>query len=195
MTSSAVEENRKLAAWDKTIGLAYFYYAFNNGASQEPFNVLGSLPATLSQGKPELLLGLEPQFRTSKQSSSTDGPELEDIEDQLRLYSQELSKVYFLVDTLNGSKHYQAVINSLARLFEKSGTKVYIMLTSTDEDIDQDLERFPSVVRVRMARRTVLRDIEAFVEASLVNITSSRRLKSSTKAEIRTILIAGSNGM
>lgn len=60
MMSSTVEEIRKFAAWDKTIGLAYFYCAFNDEASQGPVNVLGSLLATLSQSKLELLLSLEP---------------------------------------------------------------------------------------------------------------------------------------
>lgn len=101
----------------------------------------------------------------------------------------------FLVDALNESKNYQAVITSLARLFEKSIINVYIMLTSIDEFIDEDLERFPSDVRVRMAKRAVLRDIEAFVKASLANITSLRRLKPSIKAGIRTTLIFGAHGM
>ena len=72
-----------------------------------------------------------------------------------------------MVDALNESKNYQAVIASLARLFGKATNNVYIMLTSIDEVIDADLERFPEVIRVRMAKRGIMRDIEALVEASL----------------------------
>ncbi len=55
----------------------------------------------------------------------------------------------FLIDALNESKNYQAVITSLARLFEKSTIHVYIMLTSIDEFIDEDLERFPIKAGIR----------------------------------------------
>ena len=195
VTSSAVEDIKSLSARDETIGLAFFYCAFNDAASQEPANILGSLLADLSRSKPDLLLEFEPEFRQSKQSKSGNGPKLEDIENQLRQAFQRFSKVYLLVDALNESKNYQAVTNSLTRLFEKPTNNVYIMLTSIDDVIDEDLERFPKVIRVHMAKRAIMRDIEAFVEASLQNITSLCRLKSPIKEEIRTTLIFGSQGM
>lgn len=195
MTSSAVEEIRSLVSKDEKIGFAYFYCSFNDAASQEPINILGSLLATLSLSEPKFLLGFKHQFRESKQSNSRDGPKLEDIENHLRRCFQGFSKVYLLVDALNESKHYQAVITSLARLFEKSTSNVYIMLTTIDEVINEDLKRFPTVIRVPMAKRAIMRDIEAFVEASLRNITNLRRLKASIKEEIRTTLITRSHGM
>ena len=195
MTSSAIEDIRSLVSQDETIGMTFFYCAFNDAASQEPVNILGSLLADLSRSKPGLLLDFEPEFRQSKQSKSANGPKLEDIEDQLRRSFRGFSKVYILVDAVNESKNYQAVISSLARLFEKATNNVYIMLTSIDDVIDEDLKRFPEIVKVRMARHAIMRDIEAFVEASLQNITNLRRLKSSIKNEILTTLITGSQGM
>ncbi len=87
------------------------------------------------------------------------------------------------------------MINSLARLFGKSTNNVYLMLTSIDEVIDVNLKRFPSVAKIRMAKRAIKRDIEAFVEASLQDVTNLRRLTSPIKEEIRTTLITGSQGM
>lgn len=66
MTSSAVEKTRKIALQDVSVGLAYFYCAFNNVASQEPANILGSLLVSLCHTKPHLLFDFEPQFRQSK---------------------------------------------------------------------------------------------------------------------------------
>ncbi len=103
MTSFAVEEIRSLVSQDETLGLAYFFCAFNDAASQEPVNILGSLLATLSHGEPELLLGFESQCRQLKQSHSRDGPKLEDIEDRLRQCFRGFSNIYLFVDALNES--------------------------------------------------------------------------------------------
>ena len=84
MTSSAVEDIRSLVSQDETIGLAFFYCAFNDAASQEPANILGSLLADLARSQPDLLPEFESESRKSKQSKSANGPKLEDIEGKLR---------------------------------------------------------------------------------------------------------------
>ena len=195
MMSSAIEELSKDVARDESIGLAYFYCAFNDVASQAPVNILGSLLASLSSKKPDILLDFEAIFRQSKQSSFRDGPKLEDIEEILKRSFHEFSKVYVLVDALNETKNCHAVINSLARLCGKPTDNIYIMLTSIDKAIDEDLKNFPAVIRIRMGNREIMRDIEAFVEASLQNVSNLRLLKPSIRAEIRTTLIDGSHGM
>ena len=66
MTSSAVEDIRSLVSQDETIGLAFFYFAFNDAASQEPANILGSLLADLARSQPDLLPEFESEFRKPK---------------------------------------------------------------------------------------------------------------------------------
>ena len=194
MMSSAVEQVNELASQDASIGLAYFYCAYNNAASQEPANILGSILVSLSRSKPELLLGFKSKFEKAKQNNSRDRPQLDDLEKHLGRCFESFSKVFLFIDALNESKYCKAVIGSLAR-FCQSANNVYVMLSRIDEVIDEDLEEFPAVVMVRMGEGIVTTDIKAFVEACLQNIPTLHRLKSELKNEIRTTLITRSQGM
>ena len=190
--SAAVEKT--LAFEDANIGVAYFYCAFNDAASQEPVNILGSLLISLRKNNSHLLLDFEPHFRQSKQGKSRAVPRLEDIEDGLRRCLRTFSKTYLFVDALNESRNKQAVIDSLARLFDAE-TNLYLMFTSIDKAVDESLDRFDNVQRVHIDKRAIMIDIEAYVDTSLRVVPELRRFKEPTRKKVRSTLIARSKGV
>jgi len=192
MMSAAVEKT--LAFEDANIGVAYFYCAFNDAASQEPANILGSFLVSLHKNNPHLLLDFKPQFLQSKQGNSRAAPRLEDIEDGVRRCLRTFSKTYLFVDALNESRNKQAVIDSLARLFDTEAN-LYLMLTSINEVMDESLDGFDDVQRVHMNKRAIMIDIEAYVDTSLRVIPELRRFKEPTKEEVRSTLITRSKGV
>ena len=69
------------------------------------------------------------------------------------------------------------------------------MLTSIDEVISASLTAFTDLRKVNMNKSAMRTDIEAFVDSSLETAPELRRLRSRTKDEVRTTLIARSNGV
>ena len=202
MTSAAIEQVTQKNSGSPDVGLAYFYCLFNDAASHEPINILGSIPASLAGYQPEILLALEPSFKEARKTNFQDRARLEEIETQLIKCIQGYSKVYIFVDAINESKYHDDVLKCLLRLVESS-EDLYIMITSTGYGTLQDeydavhksLKGNKETTRVYMDDRGIAEDIEAFVEASLQNLTNLRRLKDSLRDEIREALIPGSQGM
>lgn len=193
MVSAAVERLKELLTKDSNIGLAYFYCAFNDAASQKLIIVLGSLLASLSAQRPDLLLNFEEEYQQSKQGGGLERSKLRMTEEKLKECCRSFPRVYILVDALNETDETAEIVNSLATLFQ-STNNVSILLTNINDTKTEPLKQPLEVVRVYMDKYCITRDVTTFVETTLSNTSTFLCLDDSLKAEIRKVLISQSQG-
>ena len=190
LLSSAIKTAQLMEEADSQAVVAYFYCGFNEVASQDPDNMIGSFISQVSTVQPKILEGLELGFAIKER------PTLEDLEKRLVFQTARSSlKLLLFVDAVNECKKSDAMIECLLRLAE-SASDIRVLFTNTEEDpvITEltDLE-VPTATAFRMPAQGG--DIDLFIEAKMKEKKNLQRLPPEMREEIRIVLSRKADGM
>ena len=192
LLSSVIEQTLSLAVQNSKIGVAYFYCTFNDAASQEPLNILGSIVAQLARQQSSLLHDLESHFEKNKAKLAN--IMLGALEKILQSCLASFSRVYIFIDAINESSSRKEIVGSISRIASFS-EKVFVFLTSIEEILDSDRkESFRSTV-ITMRPGEISADVERVIDSSLQHRFNHLNLSSSLRKKIRTILVDQADGM
>ena len=187
LISSAIKAAQLVARDDPQTAVAYFYCSFNEAASQDSSNMVGSIISQVSTVCPNLLKGMKVD------SARSERPTLEDLEE--RLTSQTALKSLILVDAVNECKNVEPMIKTLLRLAE-SASDIRVLFTSTEEDpcITElaDLETPKALALTMSALNT---DIDIFIEAKIKEKRNLQLLPPEMREEVRNTLSSKADGM
>ena len=190
LISSAIKAAQLMEETDSQIAVAYFYCSFNEVASQDPDNMIGSIISQVSIDRPNILEGLEQGF------SRKERPTLEDLIKRLVFQTTRCSlKTLLFVDAVNECKKPEAMIECLLRLAE-SASDIRVLFTSTEEDpVITDLTdlEVPKATVFRMPAQGG--DIDLFIEAKVKEKRNLQRLPPELREEIKTVLSRKADGM
>jgi hypothetical protein len=192
-SSSTIEKMMSLKPQDPHTGVAYFYCSFNDSASQDPLNVLGSFAAQLYEAKPELWSYFNIQFqRTKKIPKRLD---LYELEVSLARQFQSFLRIFLFLDAPNESVHASTMLSSLRKLI-KNHQNVHLFVSSTPyNSLAQMICDFPRCVKVTTEPEIIRSDISNLVGANLRENPKLRALSTKLKDDIRMALIRDSDGM
>lgn len=189
LISGAIRSAQSMQRDDPQTANAYFYCSFDDAASQEPVNMIGSFIAQVSAVCPNMLEGLEVDFARAAR------PTLTDLEQRLSQTARSSSKMLLLIDAVNECKKVGPMIETLLRLAE-SVSDIRVLFTSTEEDPTimalTDLQP-PKATTVRMSALTA--DIDIFIEAKIKEKENLQRLPQEIKDEITEVLSRKADGM
>ena len=191
MFSAAIEHFKAKLAQEGD-AVAYFYCAFNDAASQEPANIVGSFIAQLVQQKADLQIAYETQFKSTKANGES-LPSSEMYEFFQRC-CKEFPRVFLFVDAINESIHKYAIIRCLRELRDRAAN-ISVFLTSTELVIDRETRARLHPMIVSMNEQRISLDVQVLVEASLQKYDNLFQLRQEIKDEIRFTLIQGAHGM
>lgn len=192
MVSSVIEHTASLAVQNSGIGVAYFYCTFNDAASQEPLNILGSIIAQLARKQPSLLHHLESLFEQNEAKFANFT--LSDLEKILQSCLASFDRVYIFIDAVNESGSAKNIIGSISRLARFSG-KVFVLLTSIEVIHDSaSKESFRSTV-ITLRPDDISAAVEIVIESSLRHRFNHLSINSALRKKIRTTLVGQADGM
>ncbi len=164
IVSSAIEYTTSLAVQSSKIGVAYFCCTFNDAASQEPLNILGSIIAQLARKQPSLLYDLE--SIEAKFANLTLG----DLEGLLKSYLAYFNRVYIFIDAVNESGSSKDIISSL------SSTVIAMRPDEISADmekvIDSSLQHRFNHLKLSSALRTKIRTTLVYQAHGMYDIES-----------------------
>ena len=190
LISGAVKAAQFMARDDSQIAVAYFYCSFDEAASQDPMNMIGSFISQISPICPNMLEGLEVGFARRER------PTLEDLEQRLMFQTgRSTLKTLLFVDALNECKKIEPMIEILLRL-AKSESVIRVLFTSTEED-----SSVTSLADLTPPKATTLRisalstDIDLYIEAKINEVRNLQRLPPEMREEIRFVLGRNAKGM
>ena len=190
LISSAIKAAQSMGRNNPQIAVAYFYCSFDEIASQDPVNMLGSFISQVSSLCPNILEGLDAGF------ARKDRPAVKDLEQSLTYQTVRSSlKTLLFVDAVNECKKSEPMIDSLLRL-AKDTSDVRVLFTSTDEDpLIEELTLLdpPKATSVRMSALSA--DIDMFIDAKIKEKKNLQRLPPEMREEIKDVLSRKSDGM
>ena len=192
LMSSAIKAAQSLEKRSPQIAVAYYYCSFNEAASQDPANMVGSFISQVSLTCPDLLEGLESGLARRER------PTIKDLEQRFELQSARSSvKILLLVDAVNECKQIGPMIDSLLRLV-KSASEVRVLFTNTVEDplittlAESTGLKYPKATVLRMPPMKI--DIDLFIEAKIGEKKNLQKLPRETREEIKGVLSSKANG-
>ena len=189
LISSAIKAAQLMERHDSQIAVAYFYCCFNEVASQDPENMVGSFISQVSTVRPNILEGLELGFARKER------PTLEDLEKRLAFQSARSSlKTLLFVDAVNECKKPDAIIECLLRLAE-STSDIRVFFTNIEEDpVITELTdlKVPKATAFRMTAQGG--DIDLFIEAKMTEKKNLQRLPPEMREDIRIVLSKKADG-
>lgn len=188
IVSSAIEYTTSLAVQSSKIGVAYFYCTFNDAASQEPLNILGSIIAQLARKQPSLLYDLE--SIEAKFANLTLG----DLEGLLKSYLAFFNQVYIFIDAVNESGSSKDIIGSISKI-SKHSENLFVFLSSIEETLDSRLKSSLSSTVIAMRPDEISADMEKVIDSSLQHRFNHLKLSSALRTKIRTTLVYQAHGM
>lgn len=178
---------------NRSIGMAFFFFAFNDERKQDATSMLRALVLQLSS---QLSTGHTFLLQLQESYRNTSPPE-EALMDCLRQLLRAFSDVYIVVDALDESprdKHREAVLRVLAELRSWPEPILHIMVSSQDQvDIRDALDAKVEEI-IRMRNTAIDSDIAAFVSW---NLRSNPRLRKweGCHARIETALTQQAQGV
>lgn len=192
LLSSAIQHTASLARSKNDFGLAYFYCTFNDAASQEPLNILGSIIAQLARKQPSVLRDLESFFKQNEARFAN--LTLSSLEEILHRCLGSFERVYIFIDAVNESSSSRDIIGFISRI-AKSWKQVFVFLTSIEEVLDSRLQASLPTTVIRMRSDEISSDVEKVVESSLQHRFDHLRLSNALKNKIRNTLVDQAHGM
>jgi hypothetical protein len=193
LSSTAIQFAFRHRRSDPHIGIAFFYFAFNDDSKQD---VSGMLRVLLLQLSNQLddgytdLASLHDRYR--------DGvPPVPVLMESLRRLIQKFQDVYVVVDALDESPRYERrerVLDALADFRNWSLRGLHILVTSRDEiDIREHLNPLPDE-DVTMKNTGIDKDIENFI-AGYLHQSRALRKWSAYHSRIKEALTVGAKGV
>ena len=190
LMSSAIRAAQTMGRHNPQIAAAYFYCSFDEVASQDPVNMVGSFLSQVSSICPNILEGLDVNFARKER------PAIEELEQHLTNRTARSSlKTLLFVDAVNECKNIEPMINTLLRLAQ-SASDIRVLFTSTEEDpLVTGLIRLkpPKAMSLRMSAFSA--DIDLFIDAKLKEKKNLQRLPSNKVKEIKFVLSSKADGM
>ena len=189
LMSSTIRAAQSLGRDSSQTAVAYFYCSFDEAASQDPINMVGSFLSQVSTVCPNILEGLEVGFTRRER------PNLEDLEQQLTYQTARRSlKTLLFVDAVNECKKIEPMIDTLLRL-AKSASDIRVLFTSTEEDpLITALTGLEPPKATILTMSAVSADIVLYIEAKLQEKKNLRRLPAETRERIKVMLIKKADG-
>ena len=189
LISSAIRAAQSMGRNNPQIAVAYFYCSFDEVASQDPVNMIGSFLSQVSIVFPNVLEGLDVKF------SRKERPTVQEIEQHLTNQTARSSlKILLFVDAVNECKKLEPMINTLLRLAQ-SESDIRVLFTSTEEDpLMTELTRLkpPKAMSLRMSALSA--DIDLFIDAKLKEKKNLQGLSSEKIEEIKLVLSSKAGG-
>ena len=190
LISSAIRAAQTMGRYNSQTAVAYFYCSFDEVASQDPVNMIGSFLSQVSTICPNILEGLDVNFARKER------PAVKDLEQQLTNQTARSSlKTLLFVDAVNECKQVDPMIKTLLRLAQ-SRSDIRVLFTSTEEDpLMTDLTRLkpPQATSLRMSALSA--DIDLFIDAKLKEKKNLQRLPLEKIEEIKLVLSSRAGGM
>jgi hypothetical protein len=197
LCSTAIQYTLRHSRSNPRIGIAYFFFTFNDDSKQDASAMLRALVLQLStqlKNNHALLSRLH-----SRYSNST--PPNQDLEDCMHQLVQAFEHVYIILDALDESprnKHRRGVLEALVTIQEWSEPGLHLLVTSREEtdirDVLRDeLHASPDEI-VSMKNASNDSDIASFISGHLKNALELRRWKR-YHDEIEKRLTARADGM
>ncbi|KAH7117475.1 hypothetical protein EDB81DRAFT_767262 [Dactylonectria macrodidyma] len=175
------------------IGIAFFFFTFNDESKQDASAMLRALVLQLSSQLDDNHTFLS-RLHDSYRNASPPDPALMDCLHQL---ARAFEDVYIVLDALDESprdKHREAMLQCLAELRAWSEPGLHLIVSSRDEvDIREELGALPEET-IKMKNDSVDRDIASFISEHLRN---NRRLRKWEEhhARIETALTTRAQGV
>ena len=189
LISSAIKAAQMTGRNNPQTAVAYFYCSFDEVASQNPVNMVGSFLSQVSTICPKILEGLDVNFTRKER------PAVNELEQRLTNQTARSSlKTLLFVDAVNECKHIDPMINTLLRLAQ-SESDVRVLFTSTEEDpLMTELTRLkpPKATSLRMSGLSA--DIDLFIDAKLKEKKNLQGLSSEKIEEIKLVLSSKAGG-
>ena len=187
LISSAIKAAQSVGRDDPQTAVAYFYCSFNEAASQNPSNMVGSIISQVSTVCPNLLKGLEVD------SARNERPMLEDLVE--RLTSETALKSLILIDAVNECKNVEPMIRTLLRL-AKSASDIRVLFTSTEEDPSiTELAGLEPPKALAFGMSALNTDIDIFIEAKIKEKRNLQLLPPEMREEVKKTLSSKADGM
>ena len=189
LVSSAIKAAQTMERNNPRIAVAYFYCSFDEVASQDPVNMVGSFLSQVSTICPKILEGLDVSFARKQR------PAIKELEQHLTNQTANSSlKTLLFVDAVNECKKIEPMINTLLRLAQ-SGSDIRILFTSTEEDpLVTELTGLkpPKATSLRMSALSA--DIDLFIDAKLKEKKNLQGLPLEKLEEIKLVLSSKAGG-
>ena len=190
LISSAIRTAQTLGRNNPQTAVAYFYCSFDEVASQDPVNMIGSFLSQVSTVCPNILEGLDVKF------SRKERPAVQELEQHLtNQIARSSLKTLLFVDAVNECKKIEPMMNTLLRLAQ-SASDIRVLFTSTEEDsLIMELTRLkpPRAMSLRMSALSA--DIDLYIDAKLKEKKNLQGLPSEKIEEIKLVLSSKASGM
>ena len=190
LISSAIRTAQTLGRNNPQTAVAYFYCSFDEVASQDPVNMIGSFLSQVSTVCPNILEGLDVKFFRKER------PAVQEIEQHLtNQIARSSLKTLLFVDAVNECKKIEPMMNTLLRLAQ-SASDIRVLFTSTEEDpLIMELTRLkpPKAMSLRMSALSA--DIDLYIDAKLKEKKNLQGLPSEKIEEIKLVLSSKASGM
>lgn len=191
-----MEEITSKHLFDECIGIAYFYFSFQNEITQMLSDILSILIKQLCRRKKELPMPLQALYRECSLNSKS--PTLLELQVQLRTIIGTFEEVFLVVDAVDECKedNRKQLLSYIVSLFGQCSGKLKIFVTSRPEsDIKRAFtsEKFQTV---KIWATKVSEDIASYVRHELVHRTHHHcDIDQDLREEIENTLVSGSGGM
>jgi len=180
LCSTAIQYTLRYRRSNPRVGIAFFFFTFNNDSKQDASAMLRALVLQLSSqlnNTHALLSRLHERYRNAT-------PPSRDLGDCLRQLVQAFDHVYIIMDALDESprdKHRRGVLEALEGIREWAEPGLHLLVTSRDETdirdvICNELHASPNEI-VSMKNASIDKDIASFISGSLKDRRDLRKLK------------------
>ncbi|KAH8204346.1 hypothetical protein TruAng_001509 [Truncatella angustata] len=165
LCSTAIQYTYRHRRSNPRIGIAFFFFKFNNESKQDASALLRAIVLQLStqSGTSTDLTRLRDGYRQA-------APPDDVLLDHLRRLISAFQDVYILIDALDESprdKHREAMLQLLVDIRAWEEPRLHLLVTSRDEvDIRNELDADPASI-IEMKNNEVDRDIAAFISQNL----------------------------
>jgi len=193
LTSTAIEYTFRHRRSNPRIGIAFFYFSFNDSSKQDVSGFLRAVLMQLSNQSNDTQISL-----THLHSSYKNGePPIPVLLECVRQAIQKFQDVFLIMDALDESSRYGArerVLETLADFRSWSLRGLHILVTSRDEiDIRENLAPSSSE-DISMKNNGVNQDIEDFIRGHLERDRAMQKW-STHRSQIQDVLTAKAGGL
>ncbi|KAL8989283.1 MAG: hypothetical protein Q9169_008392, partial [Polycauliona sp. 2 TL-2023] len=193
LCSTAIQAALRQRGSDRGIGIAFFYFTFNDDSKQDVSSMLRSLLLQLSN---QLEDG-HADLKRLQESHKTSIPPVPTLLAYFQRIMQRFRQVYILLDALDESPRTGLrvhVLDALETLQSYGMQQLHLFVTSRDELDIRDALDLPTAQQVKMQNAGIDQDITNYVTGQLSGDRRLRRL-SNYHDKIQQALTSGAKGV
>lgn len=193
LCSTAIQSVLRRRGYDRNIGLAFFYFTFNNDSKQDDSSMIRALLLQLSSQ----LRDNHADLRQLRESNKAGIPSSAVLLEYLRRSIQRFHHTYLFLDALdessrNGPREY--VLNALETIRRWGLQNLHLFVTSRDEPDIRETLKSPGTQPVEMRNARIDEDIANFISGRLSGDRTLRKLLP-YRNKIQDILAQGARGV